>query len=96
MIADPRGDRLQIMLTSEEVRMLDDWRFSHRMPSRSAAVRELLKRGLMAEGFQLSEPNSRSKDYGLTGAESAKKDGQAPGRTAPHGSNGNGRSSRER
>ncbi len=96
MIADPRGDRLQIMLTSEEVRMLDDWRFSHRMPSRSAAVRELLKRGLMAEGFQFSEPNSRSKDYGLAGAEAAKNDGEAPTQSAPHGSNGNGRSSRER
>jgi hypothetical protein len=41
-----RGERLQIMLTGEELAALDDWRFARRMPSRAAAVRELLKRGL--------------------------------------------------
>jgi hypothetical protein len=41
-----RGERLQIMLTDEELVALDDWRFSRRMPSRAAAVRELLKRGI--------------------------------------------------
>jgi len=41
-----RGERLQIMLTDEELVALDDWRFDKRMPSRAAAVRELLKRGL--------------------------------------------------
>ena len=46
-----RGERLQLMLTPEELTMLDDFRFKVRMPSRAAAVRELLKRGLAAEGF---------------------------------------------
>ena len=46
-----RGERLQIMLTREELEALDNWRFARRMPSRAAAVRELLKRGLAAEGF---------------------------------------------
>ena len=46
-----RGERLQIMLTREEVEALDNWRFTKRMPSRAAAIRELLKRGLAAEGF---------------------------------------------
>ena len=46
-----RGERLQIMLTKEELEALDNWRFGKRMPSRAAAVRELLKRGLAAEGF---------------------------------------------
>ncbi len=46
-----RGERLQIMLTDEELAALDDWRFDKRMPSRASAVRELLKRGLAAEGF---------------------------------------------
>jgi hypothetical protein len=41
-----RGERLQIMLTPEELEALDSWRFQRRMPSRAAAVRELLKRGL--------------------------------------------------
>jgi hypothetical protein len=46
-----RGERLQIMLTESEQAALDDWRFAKRMPSRASAVRELLKRGLVAEGF---------------------------------------------
>jgi hypothetical protein len=64
---EPRGERLQIMLTADELAALDDWRFSRRMPSRAAAVRELLKRGLAAEGFMLSPVAVRSKDYGVTG-----------------------------
>ena len=60
-----RGERLQIMLTKEEVRALDDWRFDRRMPSRAAAVRELLKRGLLAEGFSVAEEGSKSQDFGM-------------------------------
>ena len=60
----PRGERLQIMLTQEELEALDNWRFSRRMPSRAAAVRELLKRGLAAEGV-ISPGGSRSQDYGV-------------------------------
>ena len=44
-----RAERLQIMLTKDELYALDDWRFSKRMPSRAAAVRELLVRGLAAD-----------------------------------------------
>jgi len=44
-----RGERLDIMLTADELEALDSWRFSVRMPSRAAAIRELLKRGLAAE-----------------------------------------------
>jgi len=46
-----RPDRLQIMLNPEEISALDDWRFAHRLPSRAAAIRELLRRGLAAEGI---------------------------------------------
>ena len=60
-----RGERLQIMLTLAEITALDDWRFKRRMPSRAAAVRELLKRGLEAEGFKLAEQGAKSSDYGL-------------------------------
>jgi hypothetical protein len=63
-----RGERLQIMLTDEELVALDDWRFAKRMPSRAAAVRELLKRGLAAEGFMLAKGSSKSKDYGIVEA----------------------------
>jgi hypothetical protein len=44
------SERLQIVLTPEELEMLDDWRFAHRMPSRAAAIRELLKRGFAYSG----------------------------------------------
>jgi hypothetical protein len=37
------------------------------MPSRAAAVRELLKRGLTAEGFAHAELGSQSRDFGVTG-----------------------------
>jgi len=48
-----RDERLQIMLSPEELVAVDDFRFKKRMPSRAAAVRELLRRGLAAEGFSL-------------------------------------------
>jgi len=55
------------MLTPEELEALDNWRFSRRMPSRAAAVRELLKRGLAAEGFSSAEAGRKSEDFGVTG-----------------------------
>lgn len=62
-----RGERLQIMLTEEELKALDDWRFAKRMPSRASAIRELLRRGLMADGFHAALPGDKSKDFGVTG-----------------------------
>ena len=62
-----RGERLQIMLATEELVLVDDFRFKRRMPSRAAAVRELFKRGLAAEGFLTAAPGSKSSDFGLTG-----------------------------
>jgi hypothetical protein len=63
-----RGERLQIMLTDSEQAALDDWRFAKRMPSRAAAVRELLKRGLAAEGFSTAKNGSKSKDFAVVEA----------------------------
>jgi hypothetical protein len=60
-----REERLQIMLTDDELKALDDWRFARRMPSRAAAVRELLKRGLAAEGFETAKNGSHSMEYGV-------------------------------
>jgi hypothetical protein len=62
-----RGERLQIMLTPGELKLLDNWRFSRRMPSRAAAIRELLKRGLLADGFNAAEQGAMSKDFGIEG-----------------------------
>ncbi len=71
MTKDPkhiaREERLQVMLTPTEVKALDDFRFKSRMPSRAAAIRELLKRGLAAEGFDLAAQGGQSSSYGVTG-----------------------------
>ena len=69
-----RGERLQIMLSPEELTVLDDFRFKVRMPSRAAAVRELLKRGLAAEGYPVAAYGTKSTDYGVIG----KTDGGKP------------------
>ena len=61
-----RDIRLQIMLSPEEMRALEDWRFSRRMPSRASAIRELLKRGLTADGFLMARDGSKSTDFGIT------------------------------
>jgi hypothetical protein len=39
------------------------------MPSRASAVRDLLKRALVAEGFEVAADGSHSKDFGLSTAE---------------------------
>jgi hypothetical protein len=72
MSGDPRGERLQIMLTKEELTAVDTWRFGRRMPSRAAAVRELLRRGLSAEGFLVSDGNTKSGNYGVMAGETQK------------------------
>lgn len=45
--------------------------FERRMPSRAAAVRELLKRDLAAEGFGLAEGGTKSEDFRVTGGSAA-------------------------
>ena len=71
-----REERLQIMLTPEELTELDDFRFKKRMPSRAAAIRELLKRGLAAEGVNLPKGRVKSADYGVIPGQSG--DGAEP------------------
>jgi hypothetical protein len=68
---DSRGERLQVMLTPEELSALDDFRFKSRMPSRASAVRELLKRGLAAEGFLAADQGSKSSDFGVVNSSQA-------------------------
>jgi hypothetical protein len=61
-----RDVRLQVMLQPEELRAIEDFRFVKRMPSRASAIRELLRRGLVAEGFKLAEVGKRSSAFGVT------------------------------
>jgi len=64
MSSDLRGERLQIMLSPEELSTIDDFRFRHRMPTRAAAVRELLKLGLAAVATDVAA-GMKSSDFGV-------------------------------
>jgi hypothetical protein len=63
-MSEMRGERLQVMLSPEELAIIDDFRFKHRMPTRAAAVRELLKLGLAAAGAD-ANAGVKSSDYGV-------------------------------
>jgi len=71
-MTDPRGQRLQIMLSPDELTVIDDFRFKHRMPTRAAAVRELMRLGLTVDA--VDGDGQKSSEYGvvnrgLTGSE---------------------------
>jgi hypothetical protein len=76
-----RGERLQIMLTEAELNAVDDWRFAKRMPSRASAIRELLKRGLATEGFDVALAGEQSKQFGVVnGPARTEKDAKKSGK----------------
>ena len=63
-MSEMRGERLQVMLSPEELAALDDFRFRHRMPTRAAAIRELLKLGLCMAVVD-GRSGVKSSDYGV-------------------------------
>ena len=60
-----RGERLQIMLSPEELEAVDNFRFKQRMPSRAAAVRDLLRLGLGAVGIKPAASGIKSGAFGV-------------------------------
>jgi hypothetical protein len=60
-----REERLQIMLSPDELAAVDNFRFEHRMPSRAAAVRELLRYGLANVGGVIPNVGISSGEYGV-------------------------------
>lgn len=60
-----REERLQIMLSPEELAAVDDYRFKQRMPSRAAAVRDLLRLGLSAVGIEPALGGMKSGSFGV-------------------------------
>ena len=60
-----RTEKLQLMLSDEEIAAIDDWRFSHRLPSRAAAIRELISRGLHTDEFDGPPSDRTSRDYAV-------------------------------
>lgn len=69
-----RETRLQIMLDEDELTAIDDWRFKQRMPSRAAAIRELLKVGLEVVTKGPADPRRRSEDFGVITKNSKRRD----------------------
>src|SRR5437867_8817062 len=60
-----RLTRLQVMLSADELSALDNFRFEKRMPSLAAAIREILRRGLSVNGFDLAGKGLRSSEFGV-------------------------------
>ncbi len=73
-----RPQRLQVMLSAEELEAVENWRYDRRMPSRAAAIRELLRRGLTAEGFLKAPQGVRSGEFGLLPKRSNGDGSEAP------------------
>src|SRR5687767_5104135 len=62
---EKRLTRLQVMLSADELSALDNFRFEKRMPSRAAAIREILRRGLTVSGFDLAGQGLSSSEFGV-------------------------------
>ncbi len=60
-----REQRLQIMLSPPELTAVDNFRFEHRMPSRAAAIRELLRQGIAAARAVVENGGISSREYGV-------------------------------
>lgn len=59
-----RTERLQIMLDEAELHAIDEWRFDHRMPSRAAAVREMIRLAISSKDSEKADLGERSADFG--------------------------------
>jgi len=54
------------MLDVDELEAIDAWRFDNRLPSRAAAIRELIRRGLMNRELDPPETRAvRTTDFGV-------------------------------
>ena len=58
-------ERLQVMLAPDELKALDDWRFRMRMPTRAAAIRELLRLGLADRNAIEARAGEKSSGFGV-------------------------------
>jgi len=73
-----RAERLQIMLSPQELAAVDDYRFRQRMPSRAAAVRELFRLGLASAGLTQDVSGKKSADFSVL-----EQSGGEPGAAMP-------------
>lgn len=62
-----RTEKLQLMLNDDELLAIEDWRFAHRIPTRAATIRELLRRGLENSEVQQPRQLTTTHDYSVIG-----------------------------
>jgi hypothetical protein len=48
-LGDSESKRLQMVITEDEIKAIDDWRFANRVATRSDAIRRLIQIGLRGE-----------------------------------------------
>jgi hypothetical protein len=54
------------MLDVDELEAIDAWRFNNRLPTRAAAIRELIKRGLLNQALEPPETKDlRTTDFSV-------------------------------
>ncbi len=51
---EKRTSKLQVYLNDTELKAIDEWRFKYRLPSRAAAIRALIGKGLFG-----TEPDTK-------------------------------------
>jgi len=73
-----RGERLQIMLSPDELMAVDNYRFQQRMPSRAAAVRELFRLSLASAGLTQDVSGKKSSEFSVL-----EQNGGEPGAPMP-------------
>ncbi|HEV7319434.1 MAG TPA: hypothetical protein VGO04_12600 [Ensifer sp.] len=47
-LGDGNTERFHMAITAEEISAIDDWRYANRIPTRSEAVRQLVRLGIDA------------------------------------------------
>jgi hypothetical protein len=58
MLEIGRANRLQVMMTDDEMAAIDDYQFSTRLTSRAEAVRELIRVGRAARGDRVEKESN--------------------------------------
>lgn len=59
-----RTEKIQVSLSPEEIEQIEEWQFKHRVPSRAAAIRELIGRSVDSE-LPVVEDRLHSRDFGI-------------------------------
>ena len=62
-----RTEKIQVMLDDDELDAIENWRFERRLPSRAAAIRELIRRGLVTDPeFEPPPADAASGEFRVT------------------------------